>query len=247
MEWNEKEMVVINRFFKSNINELTLYKQIFGINPKRTLKAVTSKLERLRKEGYEKKGANALKKLRIGYLDIEATQLAADFGYIISWSIKDKGKNYYDSAVITKKEIFNLEFDKRVVRELLEAMSRYDILYTHYGSDWRFDVPFIRTRAYKHNLEKLIPKNMELFIRDTYPIAKAKLKLHSNRLGSIAEALGIKDVKKTPIDSDKWIRAAVGDIASLKYVAIHNKRDVQLLERVHNKLSVIERPKLTTI
>jgi len=246
MEWNEKEMKLIVSYFNNNTNEITLYTKLFKLNPNRTLKAVTSKLERMRKEGFSKNRENAIKNLRVGYLDIEATQLSADFGFILSWYIKEKGKNNYDYAVVKKEEIFSGNFDKRVVIELLAAMGEYDVLYTHYGADHRFDVPFIRTRALRHGFENKIPKT-GLFIMDTYPIAKHKLRLHSNRLDSIANAIGIKGVKKTPLSGDVWVKASIGDKNALEYVALHNKRDVQLLERVHNRLSSIEKPRLTSI
>jgi uncharacterized protein YprB with RNaseH-like and TPR domain len=179
--------------------------------------------------------------LRVGYLDIEATNLAANFGYILSWYIKEKGKNHYDYAVITKKEIQSYDFDRRVVGELLEAMKNYSVLYVHYGSDRRFDIPFIRTRAFVNGLQKMLPDYMDVFIMDTYPIARNKLKLNSNRLGTIAEALGVKD-KKTPLCGRQWTLAAIGDEDALKYIALHNKKDVDVLEKVHEKLAYIERP-----
>ena len=83
---------------------------------------------------------------------------------------------------------------------------------------------------------------MEKFILDTYPIARNKLRLNSNRLGTIGEALGIENVKKTPLSHKHWQLAGAGNPESLKYIMIHNKRDVQLLERIRLRLKSIERP-----
>jgi len=245
--WTDDEQVLMEKFFSTNITEMTLYKKLNKINTNRTYEAMMRRLRRMRDAGWVRDKDLALKKLRIGYLDIEATNLKANFGMILSWYIKKEGKNEYDYAVITKKEIFNYKFDERLVKELLEALKNYDVIYAHYGSDWRFDIPFIRTRAYVHNMEDDLPDNMEMFIMDTYPIARAKLKLHSNRLGVIAETLGVANVKKTPLDAKKWTLAAVGHPEALKYIALHNKRDVQLLERVHKKLRKVERPAYRSI
>ena len=242
MYWTNEEQKKMEKYFNSGVTEMTLYKQLHKINPKRTYEAMMRRIRKMTADGWKKDKDVALEKLRIGYLDIETTNLKGNFGYMLSWYIKKEGKNEYDFSVITKKEIMEYKFDKRLVEELLVAMKNYDVLYTHYGSDRRFDVPFIRTRAYAHNLEDGLPNNMEVFIMDTYPIARNKLCLHSNRLGSIAEALGVDNVKKTPLSSKKWFMAMVGEPDALNYIVTHNKRDVQLLERVHKKLRKVERP-----
>jgi hypothetical protein len=39
-----------------------------------------------------------------------------------------------------------------------------------------------------------------------------------------------------------WVKAALGDQKSLDYIVLHNKRDVQILEKVHKRLKAVERP-----
>lgn len=242
MYWSKEEDNEMKKYFNSSITEMTLYKKLHKINPKRTYEAMMRRIRLMKEQGYERNKDSALKNLKVGYLDIEATQLNASFGYMLSWYIKTAGKNEYKYSVIKKSEIFNYTFDKRVTKELLEAIKEYDVLYAHYGSDRRFDFPFIRTRVLKHGLEKDFPEYMEKFIMDTYPIARNKLKFHSNRLDAIANVLGITSVKKTHLDTNVWQLATVGHTESLEYVADHNKKDVQLLEKVHKRLSKFERP-----
>ena len=239
MDWTKPELKELDRYKRTNITEFTLFKRILAINPDRTYEAVTRKLRRLRDNRDKDK---AVKSLRVGYLDIEASNLNADFGYILSWYIKVAGQDQYDYSVITQEEIINYEFDGRLVAEFLMALDNYDVLYTHWGVDRRFDIPFIRTRAYAHNLEDMLPDYMDKFIMDTWPIARNKLKLHNNRLDSIARATGIRDVEKTPLDTQIWQMASVGHPESLQYIVDHNKKDVLLLERIHNKLKKVERP-----
>lgn len=246
--WGDAELKELRKYFHTNITKLTLYKRLQNINPSRSIEAVWRKVRHYEEKGWTRREEQALGKLRTGYLDIEATHLKGNWGYILTWYIKPDGRKDYDFSIITKEEIFKEEFDKRVVRELLLAFNDYDIIYTHYGVDnYGFDIPFIRTRAFAHGLENLLPKYMEKFIADTWPIAKKKLKLHSNRLGTIAEAVGIRNVCKTPLSPDKWRLAAIGNKKALEYIALHNKRDVQLLERVHKKLKCIEKRKMTSI
>ena len=240
MKWNEQENDLIIIFFNSAISEVTFYKYLDLINPNRTFKSISRRLEDMTATGYSRDSDNAYEKLRVGYLDIEASNLNADFGFILSWCIKDNDSKKVYQGVINRADILSYKFDKRVVEELLKTMEEFDVLYAHYGSDYRFDFPFIRTRAYNHNIEHLLPKPGSLFIKDTYPIAKSKLKLHSNRLDSIARALNITDVSKTHLDSGIWMKAALGDKKSLKYVLDHNVKDVLLLERIVKKLKQLE-------
>ena len=240
MKWEKAEVELIEKYFKSSLSELLLFNKILAINPNRTYGAILRKIYEYKEKGYAKQ--IHLKKLRIGYLDLECTGLQANFAHILSWYIKVKNKNKVYYSVITKKEIFDGDFDKRLVKELLEAFEHFDVLYTHYGSDYRFDVPFLRTRAFRHGLESKLPRYMEKFVLDTYPIARAKLKLHSNRLDSIGDALNITGIKKTPLSPSIWEQAKIGNSKALDYVKKHNRHDVILLECIHKKLSIIENP-----
>lgn len=240
--WSEEEFNELYKYFSNTWTLLTLYKRINKINPDRTFEAVTRMVRKYKTQGYKRTSEESMKKLRIGFLDIEATQLNANFGYMLSWCVKDYQKEKYNYGIITRNEIFNLDFDKRIVKELLLAIDNYDILYTHYGGDNRFDIPFIRTRAYVHNLEDYLPEYMEKIIMDTWLIARKKLRLYSNRLDVIAETLKIKDIEKTKLKPDIWVKASVGDKESLNYILKHNKIDCAVLERVYEKLKKIERP-----
>ena len=240
MKWNQKELDLIEKYFKSSITELLLFNKILAINPNRTYGAILRKIYEYKENGWDKQKWK--KNLRVGYLDLECSNLNADLGLILSWYIKTKGQNKYYSSLITKKELFNNTFDYRVVKELLLALNNFDVLWTHWGSLRRFDIPYLISRAFKNNLEKLLPKYPEKFIMDTWDIAKNKLKLHSNRLDSIGSILNIKNIKKTPLNTDIWVKGSYGDSDALSYIYVHNKRDVQLLERIHKKLELISSP-----
>lgn len=239
-QWSQAEREQISKFFTTSWTLPTLYKKIHAINPDRTYDAIGNMVRRWKRNGWEKTAETAMRRLRIGYLDIEATDLNGDFGYMLTWYIKPRGSGKYDYSIITKEEIINYDFDKRLVKELLKAFDNYDVLYTHWGRDRRFDLPFIRTRALVHGLQDELPWRFEKFLMDTWDIAKNKLKLHSNRLDSIADACRVRGVKKTPLSGKIWQLAAVGHPESLEYIAKHNRHDVILLERVHRKLESME-------
>lgn len=249
MEWTNAELDEFEKYFQTNITKKTLYERLHRHNPARSYESMSRKIRKMRdKGGYIKRRDQAYASLRVGYLDIEATHLKADFGFILSWCIKAAGVDRIDYSVITKDEIEKYKFDKRVVRELLETMrDRYDILYAHYGGDWRFDIPYIRTRALINDLDDLLPEHMEKFVRDTWPIARKKLALSRNSLDVIADACGIRDVQKTKVDREMWRLAAHGHQEALKYVLDHNEKDVIILERVHERLKKFETPSFHSV
>jgi uncharacterized protein YprB with RNaseH-like and TPR domain len=168
--------------------------------------------------------------LRIGYLDIEASNLKANWGIMLSWCIKPRGEKDIIESVITKDEIFNYNFDYRVTGELMDAMTDFDILVTYYGTG--FDIPFMRTRALYHGFE--FPEFGSIYHWDLYYKVRSKLKLHNNRLETATKFFDIEG--KTHLEPEQMIRARYGDPESLKWLLHHNQEDVIILEKLHEKL-----------
>ncbi len=166
---------------------------------------------------------------RIGFLDIETSNLDADFGIILSWAIKEKGGKIA-SSVITKEELLKSE-DKEIVKRLIKEMQNYDRLITWYGC--RFDMPFIRSRAVALGLD--YPGFGAIKHQDIYFISRNKLKLSSNRLENVARVV-LGKTNKTRVDGKYWRAALRGDKKSIGYILKHNLLDVIDLERVYDKI-----------
>lgn len=167
---------------------------------------------------------------RLGFLDIEATNLKADFGIILCYCIKEANSKKIWQGVITKKDL-RTGLDKRVVEKCIKDLSRFDKIVTHYGS--RFDFPYIRSRAMYWNIP--FPAYGTLTQFDTYYPCRSKLCLHSNRLENVEKFITGKS-RKTSIDQEHWIRALQGRKKSLDYILDHCQRDVKILEDVYYKL-----------
>ena len=246
--WRAEQLDEVFRFFKTSMTLPTLYARVNKSNPQHSFEAVARQDRRYRGKGYLKPREELTKNLRRGFLDIEATHLKANFGFILSWYIKPEHKREYHCAVVTRDEILDPKIrDKRVVVELLKAFENYDELWAHYGADGRFDIPYIRTRALILKVDDLFPQKGEKFIKDTWEIARKKLVLHSNRLEVIAKALGIKNVSKTTLDPAVWQDAMYGDEKALRYVETHNKHDVILLERVYHRIKRFDQTPLRSM
>lgn len=180
---------------------------------------------------------------RIGCLDIEASNLKANFGIMFSWGLKPLGKpTVYDHIV--GKELKNGVLDRRIIQSLVDELRNYDRVVVHYGSSYRFDLPFIRTRALMLGVPFL--HYGELSVTDTFAIAKAKLCLHSRRQDVIAEAVQGDNIK-TRIDTKHWIEAMMGKKAAIAYIVDHNIKDCIQLEKNYLALRPFVKESKTSI
>lgn len=185
-------------------------------------------------------------KERIGCLDIEASNLRADFGIVLSWCIKTSEEDtiYYDC--LTSKDLQQGTLDRRLMETLINTLWKYDRIVGHYSS--RFDVPFIRTRAMKWDLE--FPTYGMLWHSDVWRWAKYKLCLSSNRQGNVASAVQHFDVK-TKMHPEKWLAVQFGSKAerkeALEYVLDHNEKDVRQLDGNYLKLKPFIKERRTSL
>jgi uncharacterized protein YprB with RNaseH-like and TPR domain len=164
-------------------------------------------------------------KERKGFLDIETTNLKANFGIMLCWYIKDveTGDMYYD--YLTHEDVETDTADKRIVSTLIDTMWKFDRIIGHYST--YFDVPFIRTRALQWDLE--FPTYGNFYHTDTWKMAKKCLCLHSNRQDSVAQAVQHQSYK-TRINPDVWAKVLFGSKQQrtklIKEVLYHNEMDV---------------------
>jgi len=171
---------------------------------------------------------------RVAYLDLECSGLQADFGFIICWCIKPKNRKRIVYDIITMDDLDSDVLDSRVAQSCAKELARYDRVITHYGT--YFDIPFLRTRCLTHGIPFL--EYGTLKHSDVWAMAKAKLKIHSNRQNSVAQALrGFSE--KTPINPTHWLNALRHDEkgdAARRFILDHCKRDVRELQRNHEAL-----------
>jgi len=164
------------------------------------------------------------------FFDIETDSLVGDYGFMLTYSIKPENDDNIIYGAVTREEIEDGTFDKRIVKECIENLLKFDRVYTYYGS--RFDIPFLRTRALEQGLD--FPFYGSITHKDIYFIAKYKLKLHSNRLACVCDLLDVKG--KTNLNPKLWRLAKSGNKKALEEILTHNKFDVIILEQVYHKL-----------
>lgn len=167
---------------------------------------------------------------KIGFLDIEASNLSANFGVMFAYCIKPNWTNEIIYG-ITEPKTFKKDLDKSVTEKCIGDMLHFDRIVTYYGT--RYDIPFIRTRALYHKLS--FPEYGSILHTDLYYIVRNKLRLNSNRLEVACRTVFGKS-QKTHIENEYWIRALMNDKESLDYILDHCKKDVLETERLFDEM-----------
>lgn len=169
--------------------------------------------------------------MRILAYDIEASNLNADFGIVLTFGSKIVEEG-------TRVDVLNIldyvgadgdliRAEKRLLKDICKVMLDSDVWLGHFST--YYDLPFLNTRLIYHRLPILPPDYAQL---DTWKIARNRLKLRNNRLITISEFLGTED-EKNAIRPEQWIRALGGHRPSMDYIVEHNRRDVLVLEEAY--------------
>lgn len=171
----------------------------------------------------------AKKEKRIGFLDIEASNLNADFGIAFCYCIKEGGKTNIVEKLVTEKDLAK-SLDKTVIQSLIHDIQQFDTIVTYYGS--KFDIPFLRARALYWGLE--FPSFGMVQHKDLYYTIKSKFKISRRSLENACRVL-LGTTNKTRLENKHWIQALRGNPKSLAYVLHHCRMDVCDLEKLYDK------------
>lgn len=196
-----------------------------------------------------KNGRYSLYKInRIGYVDIEATNLKAPVGHVLTIVNHVRDVSSRDQIidtrkyVITKKEIDDAvkdrEFnpDKRIITEFFEDIDDIDLLIGHWFHGMkRFDMPFLRGRASLMGILDLVPTYGNVRYGDTWRQGKTTVSSLGWGLDALGHIVGAP-VEKTKLSGFDWWLASHGDKKAIEYVLKHNIIDCQLTYRVHKSL-----------
>jgi len=172
------------------------------------------------------------------FFDIESTNLNATFGTILCIGYHWLGEpdetvkipTLMDFVPKKQRKGFGWQLDdKGLVEHFAKVYDWADFTVGHYSS--RFDIKMIQAKLIKYGLPPLGPKRHI----DTWEIARRNFKLHSNRLGVLADFLGVEH-SKNPITWDDWRHAALGSEEGLARVVEHCRLDVLVLRDVYVRL-----------
>lgn len=143
--------------------------------------------------------------------------------YILSYAAKWYGKNqiFYDSL--------NDSSQKEMLKGVFALLDNADLV-VHYNGK-RHDIPYINSELVELGFGPPSPYKQV----DLYTTVKNKFKFPSNKLSYVSERLGLGGKVETG-GYKLWIRAINGEQKAWDKLQAYNIRDVELLEKVYNKL-----------
>jgi uncharacterized protein YprB with RNaseH-like and TPR domain len=175
-------------------------------------------------------------KPRILFFDLETdgvNALKADLGFVVCFGYKWAGERTTYCLTIDQESLARND-DSKLLIEASAIFEQADIVVAHFGSV--FDRRFLRGRLLVHHLPPIPTTKM----RDTCMIARSVANFSSNRLGHLAEILGLKQKKYQKKGGSEWpgwwYRVMRGDMEALAAMAEYCKQDVRTLEAVYNAL-----------
>jgi RNase_H superfamily len=118
--------------------------------------------------------------------------------------------------------------DASLVKDLWKLLDEADIVVAHNGNS--FDLKVIQGRFLFHGLEPPSPYKSV----DTKLLTKAVARFNSNKLDDLGQLFFQE--RKIKTDFDLWEGCIHGDSASWKQMVTYNKKDVELLEKLYDKL-----------
>lgn len=183
---------------------------------------------------------------RIGFFDIETSDLLADWGFVLSYCIKPLDGKVIKRLLSPEEVLSSKRRDSRLVKQFIQDVRKFDSLAVYYGKDTggryqRHDIPFMRTRAIKWDMD--FPKQRAFSVMDVYDIVKGKFKMKRNSMQHACTLCGIQS-KTTPHDFEVWQKARDGNKKALKAVLQHNIEDVVSLEQLWKKVYAYKRVKV---
>jgi uncharacterized protein YprB with RNaseH-like and TPR domain len=168
-----------------------------------------------------------LDELRIGFFDIETTNLKANIGNMVSWAMLPLDGDKVTFKAWTRAEAIDWKkMDRRITEELVAELDKYDMIMTYYGTN--FDNKFIRTRAMLMDIP--FPRRGQVLHHDLYYDVRGNMALYSNRLAVVTQSLGIEG--KTPLPASIWGEARLGYPKAMKWIKEHNVEDVKILKEL---------------
>ncbi len=141
----------------------------------------------------------------------------------ICWKWSDEKKVHFSNWDASQD-------DKAMLQEFIGILNSADEIVAHNGNS--FDIKWVRTRCLKHGIP-VIPNYITI---DTCKIAQKRFRFNSSSLDYLSQFLGLG--KKIETKFDLWKKVLLNnDRKALKQMVDYCKHDVELLEKVWEKLN----------
>lgn len=157
--------------------------------------------------------------------------------YVLTWAAAWLGDDnvMYDALPFHSEYKKDRTNDKAIIKSMWNLLNEADFVVAHNGN--AFDLPVLNTRFVIHNIPPPAPYRSI----DTLQVARKHFRFTSNRLDSLGEFLKVG--RKMDTGGFKlWSSIVMSDDReSWNKMMDYNIQDVQLLEKVYNKLKAYDK------
>lgn len=176
--------------------------------------------------------------MKFAVIDIEATALKSDQGFLLCCGIKPLGEKPRILGLHEfKRQRNRLEIDSALVVAVRDELEKYDGFITWNGI--MYDIPFLNDRLMLNGHDP-IEKRFQLDMM--WHARQGKSALTSSRLDWVAKAFRVK-ASKTSLELNTWkmaeaeaISGFIGGRKAYDYILAHNLADLEVTEQVYEKL-----------
>ena len=132
-QWTKQESDWLVKQCQSDASRWTIIKNYYKkFGELRSPDAIQRKITDFQQQGIVSPRKIYERNLVIGVGDIESTSLKGDTGFMISYYLKEIGKDKMYKSVIDTKEIFQRKFDSRLCSNFIRDIHNFDVLYFHF-------------------------------------------------------------------------------------------------------------------
>jgi len=179
------------------------------------------------------------KKPIVGYIDIETSNLNANYGMIITYCILNKDTDEIIWNTVDINDVRNGDFDKQLCKQLIKDLLKFDVIKGYWSTG--FDIPYMRSRCLKWKLDFPVYKAIDH--KDVYYMVKRLLRINKNSLEAATKFLGISG--KNHVHADQWMAALMctgeKQTKAMQYILDHNMKDVRILKELDLRLESFDR------
>jgi len=162
--------------------------------------------------------------------NVGLNQIHTDW-HILSWAAKWRGED--KMHYMDQRKAKDLENEKVILEGIWKLLDEADIVVGH--NSRRFDVKKLNARFLVHGMQPPSPFRQI----DTLAISRKHFAMTSNKLEYLADKLGCK-LKKLKTKEfpgfELWKQCLAKNQAAFKEMELYNKRDVDVVEEVYEKL-----------